>query len=69
VGREGGRGGQPRREFAESCTPGYYNAEGQSTARLRQGAFFIGGRPSSPISLAAWRAEGSLQGIETRRHR
>ena len=54
-------------EFAESCTPGYYNAEGQSNARLRQGAFFFGRPTEFAELLAAWREEGSLQGIETRR--
>jgi cation diffusion facilitator CzcD-associated flavoprotein CzcO len=56
-------------EFAESCTPGYYNAEGQSNARLRQGAFFFGGPTEFADTLAAWRAEGGMQGLETRRHR
>jgi cation diffusion facilitator CzcD-associated flavoprotein CzcO len=56
-------------EFAESCTPGYYNAEGQSTARLRQGAFYMGGPTEFADLLAEWRAEGTLSGIETRRRR
>ena len=54
-------------EFAESCTPGYYNAEGQSTARLRQGAFFLGGPTEFADLLAAWRDEGGMKGLETRR--
>ena len=54
-------------EFAETCTPGYYNAEGQSTAKLRQGAFFMGAPTEFADMLAAWRAEGSMQGMETRR--
>jgi cation diffusion facilitator CzcD-associated flavoprotein CzcO len=54
-------------EFAESCTPGYYNAEGQSTAKLRQGAFYMGAPTEFAELLAAWRAEGGMQGIETRR--
>jgi cation diffusion facilitator CzcD-associated flavoprotein CzcO len=54
-------------EFAESCTPGYYNAEGQSTAKLRQGAFYMGAPTEFADLLAAWRAEGGMQGIETRR--
>ena len=54
-------------EFAESCTPGYYNAEGQPNARLRQGAFFMGGPTEFADTLAAWREEGGLSGIETRR--
>lgn len=56
-------------EFSESCTPGYYNAEGRADARLRQGAFFFGGPTEFAERLAAWRAEGSMQGLETRRSR
>jgi cation diffusion facilitator CzcD-associated flavoprotein CzcO len=54
-------------EFAETCTPGYYNNEGQSTARLRQGAFFMGRPTEFAELLAAWRAEGNMKGLETRR--
>jgi cation diffusion facilitator CzcD-associated flavoprotein CzcO len=50
-------------EFSESCTPGYYNAEGQADARLRQGAFFFGGPTEFADRLAAWREEGSMQGL------
>jgi cation diffusion facilitator CzcD-associated flavoprotein CzcO len=56
-------------EFSESCTPGYYNAEGQANARMRQGAFFLGGPTEFADTLAAWRAEGKLTGLETRRAR
>ena len=56
-------------EFSESCTPGYYNAEGQIDARMRQGAFFFGAPTEFAERLAAWRAEGRLGGLETRRRR
>ena len=54
-------------EFAESCTPGYYNAEGQADARLRQGAFFFGAPTEFAERLAAWRADGEMKGLEVRR--
>jgi cation diffusion facilitator CzcD-associated flavoprotein CzcO len=54
-------------DFAESCTPGYYNAEGQSTAQMRQGAFFMGAPTEFAEMLAAWRADGRLAGMEVKR--
>jgi len=61
------RVGNRTTEFSESCTPGYYNAEGQADARQRRGAFFFGGPTEFADLLEAWRAEGSLKGLETRR--
>jgi cation diffusion facilitator CzcD-associated flavoprotein CzcO len=60
------RVGNRTTEFSESCTPGYYNAEGQADARLRQGAFFFGGPTEFAELLEAWRADGGLKGLETR---
>ena len=60
------RVGDRTTEFSEQCTPGYYNAEGQADARLRQGAFFFGGPTEFADLLEAWRADGGLKGLETR---
>jgi cyclohexanone monooxygenase len=53
-----------RQKFAEECTPGYYNNEGQpSVAAVRNGPYGAG-----PIAfvkvLEDWRAEGAMQGLE-----
>jgi hypothetical protein len=53
-------------EFSESCTPGYYNAEGQADAKTRQGGFFFGGPTEFAEILEAWRADGRLEGMERR---
>src|SRR4030095_7605678 len=63
------RVGNRTTEFSESCTPGYYNNEGQADAKLRQGAFFFGGPTELAELLEAWRVDGTLQGLDTRRSR
>ncbi len=52
-------------DFLESCTPGYYNNEGQPNGPMirRNGSFAPGIMAFSRI-LDAWRAEGNLAGIE-----
>jgi cyclohexanone monooxygenase len=51
-------------EFAEQCTPGYYNDEGQPDAASRQNGFYFGG-PMEPVEiLGGWRAEGTMKGLE-----
>ncbi len=52
-------------EFYASCTPGYYNGEGKAT---RSEELFVGGRyADGPMPfyelLAAWRANGNLEGL------
>lgn len=47
----------------ESCTPGYYNREGQASARLNQDSFFFGGPTEYADILRAWREEGNLAGM------
>jgi cyclohexanone monooxygenase len=53
--------------FYEECTPGYYNAEGRSGAK---GGFFSDMYGAGPLKffakLAAWRADGGLEGLELR---
>ena len=55
------------REFQQSCTPGYYNLEGQP----ERGGFVLGGYGKGPMPffalLADWRADGELKGLELRR--
>ena len=53
-----------RQKFAEECTPGYYNNEGQpAVSAVRNGPYGAG-----PIAfvkvLEDWRAEGELKGLE-----
>lgn len=49
----------------ESCTPGYYNREGQANARLRQDSFFFGAPTEYGDILAAWRDTGGLEGLNS----
>ena len=51
---------------AKSCTPGYYNREGQSNAKTRQGSFFYGSPTEYADILAASRAAGPPEGFEIR---
>ena len=53
-----------RQSYQEMCTPGYYNNEGRPSAlAVRNGAYGAG-----PVAfvrlLEAWRADGSLTGLE-----
>jgi hypothetical protein len=50
----------------ESCTPGYYNREGQADARLNQDSFFFGSPTEYADILEAWRATGELAGLAKR---
>jgi cation diffusion facilitator CzcD-associated flavoprotein CzcO len=53
-------------ERAKSCTPGYYNREGQANARTRQGSFFYGTPTEYADILTACRANGAPDGFEVR---
>jgi cation diffusion facilitator CzcD-associated flavoprotein CzcO len=50
----------------ESCTPGYYNREGQANARLNRDSFFFGSPTEYADILDAWRASGRLDGLDIR---
>jgi cyclohexanone monooxygenase len=52
--------------FFESCTPGYYNNEGNTSAQSVQNGFYGGGTGSVEFIsiLEAWREDGTLQGME-----
>lgn len=47
----------------ETCTPGYYNREGQANDRLRQDSFFFGSPTEYADILGGWRAAGTLEGL------
>ena len=51
-------------EFAENCTPGYYNGEGDVSPTARQDGFYFGDDPHEFIRiLEAWRESGDLPGM------
>ncbi len=49
---------------ARSCTPGYYNREGQADDKTRQGSFYFGGPTEYADTLNSWRTGGTLQGFD-----
>jgi cyclohexanone monooxygenase len=49
--------------FFESCTPGYYNNEGNLEDRRAGGIYTPGINPFNAL-LEQWRAEGSMDGLE-----
>ena len=49
---------------SQTCTPGYYNNEGQPTAVSAQGTFFFGAPTEYADRLEAWRDEGAMAGLE-----
>jgi cyclohexanone monooxygenase len=51
-------------DFFESCTPGYYNNEGQTSELSSQNGFYGGGSLEFFKILADWRDEGHLDGME-----
>lgn len=54
-------------EKATTCTPGYYNREGQADAKTRQGSFFFGEPTEYADILANWRARETLDGLQLRK--
>lgn len=53
-------------ERARTCTPGYYNREGQANESTRQGSFFLGGPTEYADILRDWRQEIGLAGLDIR---
>jgi cyclohexanone monooxygenase len=53
-----------RQKFAEECTPGYYNNEGQPSPLAIQNGSYGKGAIAFVQLLEAWRAEGELKGLE-----
>jgi cation diffusion facilitator CzcD-associated flavoprotein CzcO len=52
---------------ARSCTPGYYNREGEYNEKTRQGSFFFGGPTEYDATLVAARNGGGFAGLDVRR--
>ncbi len=52
------------RDFLESCTPGYYNNEGNLSNLAAQNGFFGGGSIMFFNMLKDWRDKGDLSGLE-----
>ena len=52
------------RDFLESCTPGYYNNEGQPNEAARQNGPYGAGPNAFIRVIEDWRAEGNLAGLE-----
>ena len=55
-----------RAKFAEECTPGYYNNEGQPSALAARNGSYGKGPIAFVKLLEGWRAAGVLEGLETR---
>jgi cyclohexanone monooxygenase len=51
-------------DFLESCTPGYYNNEGQPSERMIRNGSYGGGSVAFFRLLAEWRDQGTLPGLE-----
>ncbi|MDJ0848978.1 MAG: NAD(P)/FAD-dependent oxidoreductase [Myxococcota bacterium] len=51
-------------DFSDNCTPGYYNAEGSSDEKSRVSGFYFGGPMEFVEILEAWRADGTMKGLE-----
>jgi cyclohexanone monooxygenase len=52
-------------EFLRSCTPGYYNNEGNLESRTRQGSARLGGGSVAYHEiLRGWRSAGTLSGLD-----
>jgi len=57
---------EDRSEFAEGCTPGYYNNEGKPSKQTRQNFFYFGGPTGFQDVLQSWRDAGTMSGLELR---
>jgi cation diffusion facilitator CzcD-associated flavoprotein CzcO len=51
---------------AKSCTPGYYNREGDYNEKTRQGSFFFGAPTEYDETLTAARDAGGFTGLDVR---
>ncbi|MCP5118703.1 MAG: monooxygenase, partial [bacterium] len=51
-------------DFQQSCTPSYYNNEGQPGEVSRQNGFFFGEPMEFMTLLADYRAAGELKGLD-----
>lgn len=51
-------------EFLESCTPGYYNNEGQPNPKSVQNGSYGAGPDAFFAKIKQWRDEGTMEGLE-----
>lgn len=51
-------------DFLESCTPGYYNNEGQPNPKSIQNGSYGAGPNAFFAKIKEWREEGNMQGLE-----
>jgi cyclohexanone monooxygenase len=51
-------------DFLESCTPGYYNNEGQPNPKSIQNGSYGAGPNAFFAKIKEWREEGTMQGLE-----
>jgi len=51
-------------DFLESCTPGYYNNEGQPNPKSVQNGSYGGGANAFFAKIKQWRDEGTMEGLE-----
>ena len=57
--------GEGRRQFLETCTPGYYNNEGRGMSEAVARSFPYGPGPVAFIELLSkWREQGDFAGLE-----
>ena len=56
-----------RAKFAEECTPGYYNNEGQPSALAARNGPYGKGPIAFVRLLEAWRENGTMEGLELTR--
>jgi cyclohexanone monooxygenase len=56
--------GESRREFIESCTPGYYNNEGRISEAAGRSSVYGNGPIEFINLLKEWREKGGLSGLE-----
>ncbi len=57
-----------RQKFAEECTPGYYNNEGNPSPLAARNSPYGKGPVAFAKLLAAWREDGKLEGLELSRN-
>lgn len=56
--------GEGRRKLLETCTPGYYNAEGRVSDGLVRALPYGAGPVAFIQLLKAWREQGDFEGLE-----
>ncbi|KAF2865685.1 hypothetical protein BDV95DRAFT_506755 [Massariosphaeria phaeospora] len=55
-----------RAQFAQECTPGFFNNEGKGSLAAARNSVYMPGVPAFLELLAEWRANGQLRGLDIR---